>query len=95
MLRRDRGDGREPVDVRRALGVVMVGAVAVAPLLGLLYGRWFGFATLLAALAATIGVAVRSAPAAPAEARGRLRALIAVNAAILAVAVLLVVLAIR
>lgn len=94
MLRRGRGEGGPPVDPRRATGLVMVGAVAVAPLLGLLYGREVGLGVLVVALVATIGVAVRSAPAVPAETRGRLRALIGVNVAILIVAVVVIVMAI-
>lgn len=94
MLRRDRGDGGSPVDPRRVTGLVMVGAVAVAPLLGLLYGREVGLGVLVAALVATIVVAVRSAPAVPDEARGRLRVLIGVNVAILVVAVVVILLAI-
>ena len=87
MLRRGREDGEPPVDWGRVTGLVMVGAVAVAPLLGLLYGLEVGLAVLVVALVATIGVAVWSAPAAPVEARGRLRLLIGANVAILIVAV--------
>ena len=92
MLRRGK---REGPDLRRATAFVLVGAVAVAPLLGLLYGLEVGLGVLIAALLATIALAVRSAPAAPEEARGRLRMLIGVNVAILIVAAVLFLGAVR
>ena len=94
MLRRGRENGGSPVDWGRVTGLVMVGAVVVAPLIGLLYGLEVGLAVLVVALAATIGVAIRSAPAAPMEAKGRLRLLIGVNVAILLVALVAFVVAI-
>lgn len=83
---------RTPVDPRRLAAYAFAAAMVLAPFLALIYGWNVGLAVMAFALAATTYLAIDAARAADAATLPRLRRMIAVNAALCLLCVVVLVL---
>jgi hypothetical protein len=72
----------------RILSIVLAVAILIAPFIALLYGRQPGLVVLAATLAATIGVGISVRDSLPPERRQALGLMLALNAFLLALAIL-------